>query len=441
MLALSAITTIISLLVAGLLIASVLGRIVTGGIDQRLDAQLTLLASTITPGGVDTRRLAALRNILNADAGWRWRIDTPGGSIGWGNLPVSRDPIAPIPGSLGPPDRHHLNGAAPDVRPRPFDGTDRLGEALHARQLQMKTNVGPVTLTASAPREVIRRPIIGALVPLLVTLLLIGVVLAVAAVVQIRLGLRPVRSMQTGVGRVRAGEADVIDEDQPDELRTLAQELNALIRENEAALAAARASAANLAHALKTPVATLALELNDDPRAEQVRRIDATIRHHLARARTRIAPRRTSTALAPAVRDLVATVTHLGSERAIIIDVAITDNLFVGVDASDLDELAGNLIDNAARHAPSRVSVAATTDGRTIMLSVADDGAGIPAADRLRATQAGVRLDERGDGHGFGLSIVRELAELHGGALALEESPGGGLLARVDLPIGRGATQ
>ena len=97
--------------------------------------------------------------------------------------------------------------------------------------------------------------------------------LTIAATVQIRLGLRPVRLLRDGVAGVRRGTSDGVDEDQPDELRPLAEELNALIRDNDAALAHARASAANLAHALKTPVATLSLALADDPRASQVERI------------------------------------------------------------------------------------------------------------------------------------------------------------------------
>ena len=107
------------------------------------------------------------------------------------------------------------------------------------------------------------------------------------------------------------------------------------------------------------------------------------------------------------------------------------------MDAQDFDELLGNLLDNAARHARAQVRVEVRPqpgDARRIDLIVADDGPGIPAADRARVTEPGVRLDERGEGHGFGLAIVRELAELHGGRLTLAERDGGGLEARVSLP-------
>ncbi|MGT2513319.1 ATP-binding protein [Sphingomonas panni] len=165
-----------------------------------------------------------------------------------------------------------------------------------------------------------------------------------------------------------------------------------------------------------------------------MRRIDATIRHHLSRARGGVVDRRASTALRPAVEALVGVVRALHRGGGVAVEADLAD-LRVAVDAADLDELAGNLIDNAARHARSRVRVAADRDGAMVRLSVADDGPGIPAADRARATDPGVRLDERGDGHGFGLAIVRDLAALYGGRLTLGEADGGGLVAAVTLPI------
>ena len=113
---------------------------------------------------------------------------------------------------------------------------------------------------------------------------------------------------------------------------------------------------------------------------------------------------------------------------------AIPGDLAVAMDPQDLDEVAGNLIDNAARHAHAAVHVQAQAEDRQIRLTVTDDGPGIAETDRIRATEAGTRLDERGDGHGFGLAIARELAELHGGRLILDEAKGGGLCATVLLP-------
>ena len=438
MIALSALATLVALAIAGTLIAGVLGRIVTGGVDQRLDAELALMASTVSANGVDRSRLMALRGALDAGEGWHWRIVAPGIDVGSADLPMADE--LPGPPGEGPPGlrredehRHHAD------RPHPLDGHDRSGGAIHARRLAIATTGGVAVLTAAAPRSVIVRPVLSALTPLAVTLALLGAVLAIAAIVQIRLGLRPVRRLRDGVAGVRAGTSSAVSEDQPDELRPLAAELNALIRDNDAALAQARASAANLGHALKTPVATLSLALRGDPRGDQVERINATIRHHLSRARTGAAPARTATPLAPAIRDLVATIARLTDNDRVAIERRVPDEIGVAMDPADFDELAGNLIDNALRHASSRVVIQATA-ARQVTLTVTDDGPGIPAVDRQRATRPGVRLDERGDGHGFGLAIVRELAELHGGTLTLDEAPGGGLVATVTLPLAKAPT-
>lgn len=424
MLGLSLLATLVALVVAGAAIAGVLQRFVTQGLDQRLDAELSLLAGAVDGDGrIDRARLTRLRGLLDAGPGWQWQISGPVQTVSSAEFPALRTP--------GPAPRDALRKEG-EERPQPLEGRD----GIHARRISIATAAGPVVLTAAAPRDVVARPIRAAVVPLLATLGILGILLGIATLVQVRIGLRPLRALRDGVAAMRRGGAGV-SEAQPDELRPLAIELNALARDNAAALATARASAANLAHALKTPVATLALTVRDDPaQAAQLARIDATIRHHLARARNIAGGHASSTALAPAIADLVSTIRRLRMERGIVIDAAIDPALHVAVDAADLDELAGNLIDNAARHAGTRVRVSATVDQGMIRLSVVDDGPGIALADRQRATDAGVRLDEREDGHGFGLAIARELAALYGGVLVLDDAAGGGLCASVTLTIG-----
>lgn len=417
MLALSVATTLVALPVAGVAIGGVLERFVTHGVDERLADRLRLLGAVVRGDGTVDRALLARPEMVAAfGTGAVWTIDAPGGSHGTAMLPVAVPPRGPHP-------RRGPDGM-------PFDTELADGTRMHGLMI---VRPGPVRLAVAVPRREIERPLRRAMLPLLATLAIVALLLAMATLVQVRLGLRPLRVLRDRVAAVRAGAAETVPEDQPDELRPLAVELNALMRDTGAALATARASAANLAHALKTPVATLAIELGDDPRGRQVARIDATIRHHLARARGDTVDRRAATALRPAVTGLVAAVAALHRDRGLAVTATVPE-VSVAVDAADLDELAGNLIDNAARHARSAVSVAAARDGAMVVLSVIDDGPGIPAADRARATDPGVRLDERGDGHGFGLAIVRDLATLYGGRLTLGEADGGGLIAAVTLP-------
>ena len=445
MLALSAAATLIALALAGWLIAGVLERFVVAGIDRRLDSEVALLAGAVSARGeIDRDRVRQQAGVLERERGWRWQIVTPRGTLGSGDLPPLGDvPVPPAPAGLHPPP----GPAAPPERPerplsdlQPVEGVDAQGGVVHARRVTLRTAGGPVTITAAAPRDVIRRPIRDAVEPLLLILAALGTLLGAVALVQLRVGLRPVRRLRDQVAAIRAGQRARVDEDQPSELRPLATELNALASDNAAALDTARRSAANLAHALKTPVAALSLALRGDAAlAAQVARIDETIRHHLARARAQVADTRTRTPIAPALADLAHTIATIHRDAGVVIEQDLPPApLAAAMDPRDLDELLGNLLDNAAKNAASRVvvRVRADADARFVTISVSDDGPGIPAADRARAAQAGTRLDEQRDGHGFGLAIAVELAQLYGGTLALDEAAGGGLCVALRLPGG-----
>lgn len=419
----SLLATLAALVLAGVAIGGVMQRFVTAGIDGRLSDRVAALQSAVRADGtLDRTQLEQVSARIEGDA--PWRIDPPSGAtIGTAALRIEVErPRPPFP--PGPLDRPRGG--------EPFEGW-RGDERVHGLSAVVDTDAGPVRVSAAVPRREIDRPVLAALAPLAASLAILGLALGGAALVQLRLGLRPLRDLQAAVEAIRRGERAPVPERLPDELAPLAQELDALATETASALAGARQSAANLAHALKTPVATLALHLRDDPAATaQLARIDAVLRHHLGRARAAAADRRAATLLAPALTDLAAAIGEI-HQRRVPITVDVPPGLAAAIGAQDLDELAGNLIDNAARHARSRVTVTAAAEGRMIRLTVADDGPGIPAADRARAATPGSRLDERGDGHGFGIGIAREIAELHGGTLTLGDAPAGGLLAAVTL--------
>ena len=437
MITLSVIATLVALAVAAVAIGGVLERFVTQSLDRRLDADLALLASAVDDGGrIDRNRLARVRGALDTGPGWTWRIAAPSESVGTADFPdlapARPAPATPPRGEAPPPHAVPDDGGA-----QPLEGRDRHGR-VHARTLALPIDDGTVVITAAAPRAVVARPVRAALAPLLAALGILGILLAAAILVQVRLGLKPLRTLRDGVAAIRAGDATILREDQPYELRPLAAELNALVADNSTALATARASAASLAHGLKTPVATLGLALAEPGRdpdgslSAQLARIDATVRHHLARARSVVTDTRATTPLRPALDDLVAAMRRLHANRGIAVHVDVPD-VSVAIGAQDLDELIGNLLDNAVRHARTSVAITTTSAPRRLLLSIADDGAGIPSEDRARAIDPGIRLDERADGHGFGLAIARDLATLYGGQLRLDEAPGGGLIATAIL--------
>jgi signal transduction histidine kinase len=434
LLALSAVATLAALVFAAFAIGHVLERFVMQGLDDRLDGQLALLAPAVRPdGSVDRARIHLLPPFGEPGSGWNWRIQAPGQTLG-------SDAAAPAL----PPRGHGPEPREGERRARPLDWRGADGEMRHARALTVATSAGPAILQASAPREIVARPLGQAMTPLIVSLALLGLFLIAAILIQLRLGLRPLGRLRTDLAAVRAGRARHVPAAQPAEIAPLAAELNALIDENEAGLANARGHVANLAHGLKTPLATLALRLREPGRdpdgtlAELVERIDGSIRHHLGRARATAsagAGARIATPLLPCIDELAGALSRIHADRAIAFAVPEGPDLAVAVDRQDLIEMIGNLLDNAWRWAGTEVTIRIVTRDSMAELVIEDDGPGIPDAEMDAALAPGRRLDEAGDGHGFGLSIARELAELNGGRLDLARSAAGGLAATLSLPL------
>ena len=439
LLGIATLTTMAALAFAAVSIGHVLERFVIRGLDQQLDAEVAMLVRATRPGGtIDPARIVNLPAFEAGEAGWGWRVDGPHGHWSGGDAIVApAQPAPPLPPHQ--PERHP-NGR--DLA-RPRDGTASTGEPVHLRQISIATTTGPVVITAAGPRRVAVAPLREVMVPLLGSLGLLGVALALATALQLRFGLRPLRQLHRDVGEVRAGRLRHVPADQPAEIAPLVAELNALIDQNEAQLGHARRHVANLAHGLKTPLAALSVRLAEgghDPDGSlstMVAQIDCRVRHHLGRARA-AAPggsRRARTPLAPAVTDLVSALQRIHAERLVRAVVAVAPALAVTVDPHDLDEMVGNLLDNAWRHARSEVRIAARAAGGKVELVIDDDGPGLHEAAVREALVPGRRLDERGDGHGFGLSIAQELAELNGGGLVLDRSAAGGLSAMLTLPM------
>ncbi|MES3151545.1 sensor histidine kinase [Sphingomonas faeni] len=461
MLGIAAISTLFALVFAGVTIGHVLERFVMRGLDERLDAQVAVIARAVRPDAtLDRTRAIDLPDFGEPGSDWSWHVEGPAGRIDSGSAPALPPtaplPAAPLPAAV-PPSPPQPSAATPspgrgtgpmvprpddDRRPHPGDTHDRGGNRLHSRTLEVPTPRGPVTITAIGPRRIVEAPLREAMIPLLGSLALLGAGLALATVLQLRVGLRPLRALRTSLAAVRAGTARHVPADQPGELQPLVTELNALIDQNAAGLAHARQHVANLAHGLKTPLAALALKLAeagaDDDVRDMVDQIDRRMRHHLGRARADAAGTgaRARTMVAPAIADLVAVLQRIHAERSITLRSDVPDAAAVAIDPQDLDEMIGNLLDNAWRHARSAISIDATIVDATMVVAIVDDGLGLDDAALAEAMLPGRRLDERGDGHGFGLSITRELAELNGGTLALSRSPEtGGLRATLILPL------
>jgi signal transduction histidine kinase len=271
-------------------------------------------------------------------------------------------------------------------------------------------------------------------------------VCVVAGLAQLRRGLSPFNQLRARLSAVRSGEARRVEGSYPSEVQPLVSDLNALLEERERRVTRALAQAGDLAHGLKTPLAVLAQEAVRAGAAghaelataigEQVDRMRRQMDYQLVRARAavsgatpgaRCAVKESADALARALLKL-----HAG--RGVRIDVQAELEHVVRARREDMDEMLGNLLDNACTWAKSRVTVASTAEGGVVTITVDDDGPGIPAEMLEAVLQRGVRADEAATGSGFGLAIVRDLAEVHGGSVVLVRAPGGGARARLLLP-------
>jgi signal transduction histidine kinase len=273
-----------------------------------------------------------------------------------------------------------------------------------------------------------------------------GLILMAAGLYGLRSGLTPFRQLRARLLAVRTGKDVRVQGEYPTEVQPLVDDLNALLDDREKAVKRALATAGDLAHGLKTPLAVLAQEAERAEAAgdsalaagiaQQVERMRRQVDYHLARARA------AASGAAPAVRcqaavsaeGLVRTLLKLYSGRALHIEVHVAPEHSVRVQREDLDEMLGNLLDNACKWATSRIAVESARIGSAILFTVDDDGPGLARPLRMVVLQRGVRADEAAPGSGLGLAIVRDLADLYGGSISLDDSPRGGLRARLSLP-------
>ncbi len=270
----------------------------------------------------------------------------------------------------------------------------------------------------------------------------LGLGLIIAIFLQVRVGLQPLRNVTRALHRIRAGEARRLEGHFPAEIEPLASELNSLIEHSAEVVGRARSYVSNLAHFLKTPLTVLTSEAaaQPGPLAEAVNRQVLTMRrqvdHYLTRARAAGAldVLGSVTPVAGVLDDLVRTLRRIHKDSSIMIDVVCPAALAFRGERQDLEEMAGNLIDNACKWADSRVRVTVAPAGATILIAVEDDGPGLTPEERSHVGERGERLDESVPGTGLGLAIVRDIAKLYGGAMELGASELGGLGVRLTLP-------
>lgn len=423
-----------ALIAATLFVSLVLQRFVTGQIDQRLDRTINDVAESLEAGDggqLHMRTRGEAPDFQRLGSGWYWQVES--GNVFFRSPSLGDKTLEAPP---APVDWRSLFARQPGKARL----AQRPGEDLHMRVRSVMVGQKLLTISASAPQVAIDGPLREALLALVPAMAVLALLLIAATILQVRVGLSPLRRLRESVRNLAAGAMQRLPEERSPELRPLVEELNALAARNEERLAAARRHSANLAHSLKTPLATLSLELANSGAAPQVTTLvedmERKIRHHLGRARMAVLGQHNhqSIAVATHVADIAEALARIYVERQISITIAVQPDVTAGCDGQDFDEMLGNLLDNAYKWARSRIGIAAERHGATTKITIDDDGPGLSPDKANEMVQPGRRLDETTPGHGFGLSIVTEIAELYGGALTLSSGPLGGLRAALVLP-------
>jgi signal transduction histidine kinase len=414
--------------------------------DRRLNVYVkSIVADVVSPGAPNTEFPQSLSEPLFElqFSGWYWQVTRLDGNAEVRASKSLSDRRLPKLGDLGVPPR--LGGAREGYAPGPQNQRLRIVE----RMIDLGDDGRFLIAVAGEATEVTND--IGSFnrVLLLVFLALAGG-LFVATVFQVRFGLAPLKRISEQLVSIRAGKSEHLVGTFPDEIAPLAREVNALIDANREVVERARTHVGNLAHALKTPLSVMVNEADSrapDPLADKVREQADIMRdqvtRHLERARlaARVSAVGTMTEIAPVVSRLARSMEKIHRGRELAIEVDVPGEARFRGEQQDLEEMVGNLVDNACKWAQGRVAVevvaersANPADRQFLRLVVDDDGPGLSPTDREQVAKRGRRLDETKPGSGLGLSIVTELVGLYGGRLTLGTAPIGGLRAELVLP-------
>jgi signal transduction histidine kinase len=439
--------SVLVLVTAGGILSAFNRRTVEAAFDERLKLYLKVLVAdvaTLTDGGnVEPGNLGEPQFQIPL-SGWYWQIVRLDRESGASNiLRTSRSLFSNRLPALVEPGLPSARGD--------FRDDYRLGpESQRLRIVEQEIDLGEQNrfiISVGGNAKEIEEETRRFDITLAVVLGILALALGVSTLVQVRYGLVPLRRLSEALGQVRAGEREHVEGKFPVEVAPLAQELNQVLDVNREIVTRARGQVGNLAHALKTPLSVLINEAGRDPTplAEKVREQSAIMRDQVqyyldrARAAARAATIGNMTEIEPVIASFIRAFEKIYREQDIRFTADIQTALRFRGEKQDLEEMIGNLMDNAGKWANTRVQVTVVRDEPVaampmISLIVDDDGPGLPEDARKEATKRGRRLDETKPGSGLGLSIVVDLAVLYGGTFLLEDSPLGGLRARLILP-------
>ena len=432
----------VSILVALGLAAFGLTLLFERHVERRIDAELTVYLNQLVAnlalepsGELAVDRPPADPRFDEPLSGLYWQIDI-GPS---GKTLRSRslwDSALMLPPERGVDDAlHHYRISGP--------GGEELYLLQKSIELPPRLNGAQVRVAVAWKAKEIQKSVRDFASELVPFLILIGLLLIAASWAQVSVGLRPLAAVRRKLSAIRSGHARRMESGFPAEVQPLAEEIDALLDAREKAIERAKARAADLAHGLKTPLQVLNGEIErlkckgETEIAADISSLADAMRRHvdreLARARLAYASRDASANVKAVVDRVIRVVERTPQGQKLDWQIDVAEGLTAPIDAEDLSEALGNLVENSVRHARARVSIAAGLEAKQVFIAVTDDGSGIAEEHRSTVVARGQRLDTRSEGAGLGLAIVSDIAEAWGGRLILGDA-NPGLIAKLQFP-------
>jgi signal transduction histidine kinase len=431
---------IVALVATAFLLTELYSRALDTSLQETLEFQVETLTdlSLLSPSPKSPEIKVADPRFDRTGSGWYWAIrDDAGELLNFSNSYIGMV-LNPLPGAF---DADNSKTAVL---------TDPFGIRIRVLERLVTVNDLPLHIMVTGSLDEILQLVDEFRGQTLIVLGAVAIMLAVMSTIVARIALRPVGRLRREVEQVREGEAASITQVYPAELAPLSDEINELLRSNAQIVERARNQVGNLAHGLKTPIAVLRNEAGSDKKnplakvvSSETEKMSQLVSTYLDRAR--LAARSSVVGKRADATHVMLRLTRVMQKlnpRVTIAMVRPDASLpwFRG-DESDLEEMAGNLLDNACKWAKSSIGVTVVAERQgqvaNLLIKIDDDGPGLTEEEAVKVLRRGVRLDEKTPGSGLGLDIVKELVDVYGGSLQLKRSVLGGLLAELRLPAAK----
>jgi len=430
---------ILALVATAFLLTELYSRALDSSLTDTLEFHLeTLVGQTLKAGdpASDVINIGDPR-FERPGSGWYWAIRTEGGQL----LNLSNSLVGSVlPGLKDPFD---VAGKRSAVASDAFGTQMRIIE----REISLYPNELHIVVTGSL--DEIFELVDDFRGQALIVLGAVGVMLAIMSAIVARFALRPIGRLRRAVEQVREGETQTVAGIFPHEVAPLADEINQLLNSNAQIIERSRNQVGNLAHGLKTPLAVLRNEAQGARTAlakvvlSETDKMASMVASYLdkarAAARTGIVGKKADPTIV--VSRLVRVMGKIHPNCTIAFRRPDASLPWFRGDESDLEEMAGNLLDNACKWSKGQVAVSMVAerkqDTRTLLIRIEDNGPGLTDEEAKKVLRRGVRLDEKTPGSGLGLDIVKELVDVYGGSLQFRRSALGGLLVELRLPAAR----